>query len=333
MSTSTKTETPPTNGSDGKPLGTSTAMVIGSDAYRVALEPVNPDQAYKFAELMASGGAWGSLPEIMGKIAMGRTLGLPWMVALQKIHLIKGMFAVAADTLHALCLSKAVCEYFEPVLAECNAEKATFVTKRVGRPEQKYVYTIEDAELMGVVDRGKDDKAKSENNWVKVRKQMLLARCKSILARLIYPDLTQGIYAFEELSGEGSIDPNEIAGVILTQAEAAKEAATGRVISVQVAPRDFAKEAEELKVKIRASGPSRQAAAEVREAIAAWDGIEPYKSQVAAFYNEVREERKKAAPATAQADAAAAPAGTAANPAPIPEGGLFASGADKGDGK
>jgi hypothetical protein len=325
-----KTETAPTNSTDGKVLA-STAMVLGSDSYRVALEPVNPDQAYKFAELMASGGQWGSLPEIMGKIALGRTLGLPWMVALQKIHLIKSTYAVAADTLHALCLrAKSICEYFEPVLAECDAEKATFVTKRVGRPEQRYVYTIEDAELMGVVDRGKDDKAKADNNWVKVRKQMLLARCKSILARLIYPDLTQGLYSFEELTASGGLEPEEITGEVLSAAEAATEAAAGRVISVQVAPRDYAKEAESLKAKIRSAGTSRQAAQEVREAIAAWDGVEPHKSAVAAFYNEVREERRKAA-STATTDAAP---GTAEKPAPMPEGNLFGKTEPaKGDGK
>lgn len=294
----------------------STAITIGSDAYRGALEPTHASEAFKFAELMASGGQWGSAPEIMGKIALGRTIGLPWMVSLQKIHLIKGSFAVAADTLHALCLrARGICEYFEPVLSECDATKATFVTKRVGRPEQRYTYTIEDAELMGVVDRGKDESAKKDNNWNKVRRQMLLARCKSILARLIYPDLVQGLYSVEELSGAGGFtptDPNELTAEVLTPAEAAADAAAGRVTTVQAAARNYAAEADALKERIRAAGASRAARAEVRDAIAKWDGVDPWRKDVADFYNAMSPKRSTAAQAE-----------TTAAPAQVPDGNMF----------
>lgn len=280
----------------GKETATSTAMTIGTDVFRSALEPTTAMEAVKFAELMASGGQWGSLPEIMGKIALGRTIGLPWMIAVQKVYLIKGSFSVAADTLMALCLRATnVCEYFEP--EECDAEKATFVTKRVGRPEKRWTYTIEDAEALGVVDRGKDEKAKSENNWSKSRKQMLQARCKALLARLIYPDITQGLLSTEELTGHGAIDPNEMVGEVIAPGTTP---VTGPVISIQTTKRDFAKEAMDLKTKIDAA-ISRAQIAEVRDEVTKWneDAPDTFRKDVAAHYEKNRQARVAAKAGTA----------------------------------
>lgn len=333
-STTPKNETPLPNGAPAPtaaaPTKTaaSTSMVLGTDAYRGALEPGSSREAYEVAELMATAGQFNvkTGAEALAKVMYGRNLGIPAMQALQSLHSIEGKIGVAADMLQALCLKSPFCEYFEPVLAECDATKATFVTRRIGRPEQKYTYTLEDAEAMGVIDRGKDEEAKKKNNWNRVRKQMLQARCKAILAKLIYPDVTQGLHSTEELEAmrEGiAPDPDELVGEIVPAAIA------DAVTTVHAAKRDYGKEAEELKVKIRAAGTSRQAAVEIREAIKAWDGVEPYKAQVEAFYNEVREERKRAAAA-----AEAAPATSVERPGPMPEGNLFSKPTDaNGEGK
>lgn len=89
---------------------------------------------------------------------------------------------------------------------------------------------------------------------------------------------------------------------------------------VQVAKRDYAAEAEALKARTSAA-TTRTARAEVRAAFEAWDGVEPYRTQVSDLYNSTR----KAATAGA-APAPAEPAATgsaAASPALIPEGNLF----------
>lgn len=303
----------------------STAMVLGTDAFRGALEPNGTNAAYEICQLMVSSGQFGlkTDAEAMAKAMFGRNIGMPMMQSFQRLHSIEGKIGVDAESLHALCLKSPLCEYFDAVLAECDAQKATFVTKRVGRPEQKFVYSIEDAEAAGLVDRGKDESAKKKANWNAYRKDMLRARCKATLAKTVYPDVTQGLYSKEELEALSeeewrSHDPNEMVGEIVPTSEAA-----GVVTTVQAVKRDYAAEAEALKAKIRAAGSSRQAAQEVREAIAAWDGVEPWKGQVAAVYNEVREERKKAAAAAAPQPATTAPTTSAANPAPMPEGNLF----------
>jgi len=310
-----KTETPTTNGGTNR---VAAAMVLGTDAFRGALEPVSQSAAYALCELMVSSGQFGlkTTAEAMGKVMYGRNIGMPFMQSLQRLHSIEGKIGVDAESLHALCLKSPLCEYFDPVLAECSADKAVFVTKRVGRPEQTLTYTIEEAEAAGLVDRGKDEEQKRKSNWNAYRRDMLRARCKATLAKLIYPDVTQGFYSKEELEGlEGGRDPDEMVGEVV-------EPNAGRVISVQVAKRDYAKEAEDLKAKIRSAGSSRVEAAEVRDAIGKWDAVDPWKSDVAAVYNQVREERKKAAAPAPTTTA------TAEMPGLMPDANLF-SGAPK----
>lgn len=306
-----------------------TAMVLGSDAFRAALEPAGRTDAWDLAELMASEGRFGlSKPgEALAKLMYGRTLGIPAVHAFQSLHSIEGKIGADASLLHAICLRSPLCEYFEPVLAECDMTKATFVTKRAGRPEQKLVYTIEEAEAMGVIDRGKDEDAKKKNNWNRHRKAMLMARCKSALARAVYPDLTHGLYSTDELEALREGDPNEIAGEVLSSDEAAAEAAAGRVTTIQGAPRDYAKEAEAIKAKLVEAGGNTEARAAIRKEIEMWDGVEPYKQQLGDFYNKTRPKRGgattgAAAPATAEAQPPAPNAG------PLGEGNLFGESTD-----
>ncbi len=307
-------QTPPANGSPA--TTTSTAMVLGTDAFRGALEPISQSAAYDLCELMVNSGQFGlkTPGEAMAKAMYGRNIGMPFMQSMQRLHSIEGKIGVDAESLHALCLKSPLCEFFEPILAECDAEKATFITKRVGRPEQKLTYTIEEAEAAGLVDRGKDDEAKKKSNWNAYRRDMLRARCKATLAKLIYPDVTQGFYSKEELEGlAGSRDPDEIVGEIVEGGPPVE-----RVISVQVAPRNYAGELAALKARLTAA-TTRSARAEVRAAFDAWDGIEPFRSQFTELYNATR---KAAAP---PASTEAAPAATPEQPGLMPEGNLFAT--------
>ena len=294
------------------------AMVLGSDKYRGALEPTTVGEAFHVAETMASIGYCGvtSPAEALGRIMTGRGLGLSAMQSLRGVYTVHGRPGIDAALMHALCLASPLCEKFSFLPDESDDTKATFIAKRRGDDAVMHTFTIEDAERMGVVDRGKDDKAKSDNNWVKVRKAMLRARAKSELARIVFPDLIFGMYSKEELE-EGELpaappDPREMAAEILSQEEAAADVAAGRVTVVQAAKRDYAGEAEALIAKARAA-KSRTELAELRQAFESWDGVQPFRDKVAAAYNEA----KKAARATA-----AAPAATIAEP--MPEGNLFA---------
>ncbi len=330
MNMTPKTQTPQANGTEAKPAATPTAtpagMVLGSDAYRGALEPGTAREAWDVAEMMASIGYCGvtSAPEALGRIMTGRGLGLSAMQSLRGVYTVHGRPGIDAALMHALCLQSPLCERFSFLPEESDDTKATFIAKRRGDDPVKHTFTIEDAERMGVVDRGKDDKAKTDNNWNKVRKAMLRARAKSELARIVFPDLIFGMYSREEIEagfGDAARDPNEMVGDILSDEEAAAERARGAATSViQAAKRDYAAEAEALKVRISAA-TTRTDRAEVRAAFEAWDGIEPFRTQVSDLYNATR----KVAPAGAAPAPSdpAAPAIATAGPGLVPEGNLF----------
>lgn len=303
----------------------STAMVLGSDAYRGALEPTSTQTAFELAELMASIGFCGvtSPAEALGRIMTGRGIGLSAMQSMRGVYTIDGRPGLDASLMHALCLASPLCEKFAFVPEESDETKATFVAQRRGDAPVKHTYTVEQARKMGVLDRNADKPEKQARDvWHTHRSAMLRARCKAELARLVFPDLTFGMYSREELE-DGVVeaprhakDPNELAAEILSAEEAAAEAAGGRVTSIQSAPRDYAKEAEELKAKIVAAGSDKAKRAAVREEIKAWDGIEPFLADVSRVYNESLRAAKRSVP-----DAGAA--GTAASPAPLGEGNLF----------
>ena len=71
------------------------------------------------------------------------------------------------------------------------------MTKRKGDPDPiSLSYTIDQAEQAGLL---KPTRSGKPSNWQKMPRQMLRARAKSELARLVYPDLLAGLYTPDEL--------------------------------------------------------------------------------------------------------------------------------------
>ena len=99
----------------------------------------------------------------------------------------------------SLCLS----------LVESTHEKATWETKRKGaRRMMSITWTMHDALRAGLVTRdGNGFKGVSRSgrpsNWDKYPRAMLRHRAATELARAVYPDVTSGLYAPNEL-GDGS---------------------------------------------------------------------------------------------------------------------------------
>ncbi len=288
------------NGSMAAASSESSAMVLGSDAYRGALEPTSIAQAWQIAETMASFGFCGvkSPAEALGRIMTGRGIGLSAMQSLRGVYTINERPGLDASLMHALCLASPLCEKFAYVPEESNDMQATFIAQRKGDAPVKHTFTLEQAKAMGVLDRNNDDPKKREKDvWQTQRAAMLRARCKAELARLVFPDLTFGMYSREEFdAGVADIpgpqkDPNELAAEILSQEEAAAETAAGRVTTIQTPARDFAKESADLKERMRAA-TSRQEKAAAREAFTKWDAPEQIKKAVLDFYNELISARK-----------------------------------------
>ena len=177
----------------------STAMArMDSEAFAMGLEPVGIDAAYRLAGVLAKAGVGGvkSADDALARLLAGRELGIPAMTSIRQLFVVEGKIGMEATLMHALCLrSTQICEYFDHV--ETTREQATFVTKRRGRPEKFHSFTAADAEAAGMFQRGEH---KDKNNYDRWLKQMLEARCKAQLARLVYPDILGGIFTREELT-------------------------------------------------------------------------------------------------------------------------------------
>lgn len=129
----------------------------------------------------------------------GQALGLHPMTSIGNINVIEGKAEVGATLMVALCLKSGLCEYFR--LVSSDERSATYVTKRRGdSAEIQFTYTIEEADQMGLLDKGKSDWAKENNQWKKQPRTMLRRRCQSHLAREVFADVVMGLYDHDELS-------------------------------------------------------------------------------------------------------------------------------------
>lgn len=158
-----------------------------------AFEPENLDQALALATRLAESNL---LPKALQKrpsdvlvvMMMGRDLGLTSMQSIRQVHVIDGRPSMSAEMMVALCLQRPdVCEFFS--LVESTDAKATYKTKRKGAEPVSMSYTIEQAAKA---------KLTGKQNWQNHTAAMLRARASSSLARVVYPDLTNGIISEDE---------------------------------------------------------------------------------------------------------------------------------------
>lgn len=173
-------------------------VITTPDQVKAGLMPQNYAECNMLARAFLDSRMYkiSNLGQAMVILLTGMDLGVTPSVAFRSIHVIEGKPSPSADLLVAVCKNHPeVCEYFR--LIESTSTAATFETKRVGDPPVRISYTHADAEKAGLL--GKD-------NWRKNEPQMLCARAASRLARIVYQDLTLGLYTPDELkSGEGDI--------------------------------------------------------------------------------------------------------------------------------
>lgn len=162
-------------------------------------EPRSIEEAQKLCAMLARSPLMpdalrGKEGDIFVIIATGRELGLPMMQSIRAISIIKGKPSLSADLMVALCKKQRdVCESL--VLVESTAQVATYKAKRVGEPETVMSFTMQDAQAAGLA---------SSDMYKRYPKQMLRARCASLVCRAVFPDLCMGLYDSD--SGELS-DP------------------------------------------------------------------------------------------------------------------------------
>ncbi len=186
------TVTPPKPKPDGPPESTALAPV----EFERQLEPRDMRQAYWIAQQLHQSklfAAYGTPAAVLSTILAGREMGFATMASLRAFHIIEGKPSMSAGAIHSLVLRSGKAKYFR--CTERTATRATFETQRGDDPPFTMSYTIEEAQTAWT----KDQKAWGNSGWGRNPADMLVARCTSKLARLVYPDVVMGLYAPEEM--------------------------------------------------------------------------------------------------------------------------------------
>lgn len=169
------------------------------------LEPRHMDDAVKLADRMFQSrlfSQFGTPQAILAAILAGRAAKLNAIASLRAFHPTDKM-PMAADMLRGVVLASGLAAYFR--CTERTATRATFATKRGDDPEMTLSYTIEEARKAyqppaKCKTEAEADAAWAASNYGRNPADMLVARSGAKLARLVYPDVTAGIYVPEELS-------------------------------------------------------------------------------------------------------------------------------------
>lgn len=164
--------------------------------YERQLEPRSMDDAKSLSKILFDSrmfSAYGTPQAVLSTVLAGRELGLPAMVSLRAFHIIEGKATLSAEAIRARILTSGKARYFRRT--ERTATRATFETQRGDDPPLSLTYTIEEARAAWT--RG--DAKWAASAWGTAPADMLIARCSSKLAREVYPDVTLGLYAVEEL--------------------------------------------------------------------------------------------------------------------------------------
>lgn len=190
-------------GPDGKPCRTDALAVREPEVLAPApaewerqLDPRSMKDARllatdMFASRMFS--AYGTPQAVLATVLAGRELGFPAMVSLRAFHVIEGKASLSAEAIRARVLASGKAKFFRRT--ERTATRATFETQRGDDPPLSLTYTIEEAKAAWT----KGEAKWNSSAWGTSPSDMLVARASTKLAREVYPDVTLGLLAVEEL--------------------------------------------------------------------------------------------------------------------------------------
>ena len=137
--------------------------------------------------------------EIVAVILAGRELGLPPMVALRSVHLIKGKVVLAADVQLGLMRRAGVRVRW---LKDGTDGEAVLELTRTGDAPHVQRFTMEMAKQAGLL---------SNDTWRKHPAAMLRARCVSAAGKAYMPDALAGCYVPGELD---EVEPAPVLSVV-----------------------------------------------------------------------------------------------------------------------
>ena len=121
------------------------------------------------------------------KIMAGRELGLPPIVAMTSIHIVKGRVSVSAQAMGAIIKRTGQYDYR---VAEHTTKKCVIEFFKDSASIGKSEFTMEDAQAAGLA---------QQDTWKKYPRNLLFARALSNGARWHCPHLILGVYTHEEM--------------------------------------------------------------------------------------------------------------------------------------
>jgi hypothetical protein len=162
----------------------------------LAPRPVSPwsdwDDKMAFArELVGTGfcpSAIKTPAQALAIILTGQELGIPPMHALRSIHVIEGKPTLSAELMLALMLKGGV----QITWVRSDDEGASLAAKR-GQTAFTGAFTLEEAKRAGLT---------GKIGWRAYPGAMLRARVISLVARVVAPDITAGLYTPEEMGAD-----------------------------------------------------------------------------------------------------------------------------------
>jgi 5'-3' exonuclease len=188
--------------------------------WSLALEPASPRDASIVARKLLNSRLYPQFQSeeaVFAVILRGRALGLDSATSLATFHVVEGRPTMHADLVVGLVLRSGKAEFFD--LIETTHERATYITKRKGaRKEVEVTWTLEDALRAGLVtkdERGRYrgvSKSGRASNWDKYPRAMLRHRAATEVARAVYPDVTCGLYAPDEIGEVPEVIEAELVG-------------------------------------------------------------------------------------------------------------------------
>ena len=159
--------------------------------------PQDLAQSQEVAEMLAHSGLVpdalkGKPSAVWAILALGAELGLTGpMGALSGIHVISGRPSPSPQTMLALCLRHPACEFFTFLSKESDDNSASWIAKRRGSDPVPLTFTIEEARRLNYT---------SKDQWRKQPNVMLRWRAMAALARVVFPDVTMGLYTTDEVA-------------------------------------------------------------------------------------------------------------------------------------
>ena len=174
------------------------------------------------------------------KIAAGKEMGLPAMFSMTKIYVVEGKIMAGAEVLAAKIKSSGKYDY-KVIMHDNEKCVINFYLlengKRVEPPEYVSTFTMDDARDAKLVRPG--------SGWEKWKRAMLYSKALSQGARIVCPEVINGIYTPEEFGIEADDEgkPRDMNRVItITSNDTPVDTVTGEVIEAEIT-QDLAKDA------------------------------------------------------------------------------------------